>query len=98
MEKSSAISEKDKTSWKECLVEQLISSEESDDDGSFVIHSLPWRSEKVDNFFSGLDRKSDKKKTKKSKMMTFQRIKGLRSNRPRPSLEKVPEWALNPSH
>ena len=47
LEKSTSTSHKDKQRWRECLVEELISSEESEEDGSFLVHLLPWRSEKV---------------------------------------------------
>ena len=96
LQKSSAISEKDKTPWRECLVEELVSSEESDEDGAFVIHPLPWRSEKVTTFFTSLNRKGDRRKSRKSKMMTFERKTGFMSDRARPCPGSVPDWALRP--
>ena len=61
VQKSAAISDKDKALWKECLLEELVSSEDSDEDGSFFVRPLPWRSEKVNNLFTSLDRKLEKK-------------------------------------
>ena len=41
LQKSTSTSEKDKEKWKECLIEDLISSEDSDEDGSFLVRPLP---------------------------------------------------------
>ena len=60
VQKSAAISDKDKALWKECLLEELVSSEDSDEDGSLFTHPLPWRGEKVNNLFTSLDRKLEK--------------------------------------
>ena len=57
----------------------------------FVVRPLPWRSDKVNSFFSSLDSKFSKNQSKKSAMMTIHRSKGLPSDRPRPS--SVPDWA-----
>ena len=56
-----------------------MSSEDSEEDGSFLTRPLPWRSEKVNKFFSSLDQKLEKKRSKKSKMMTFERKTGQES-------------------
>ena len=69
-----------------------MSSEESDDDGLFTIHPLVGRREKVKKLFSCLDHKTDKRKSKKSKLMTQERTEGLPSDRPAP--HDVPEWAV----
>ena len=44
LHKTTAIPEKDKAMWMECLVPEVMSSEDSEDDGSFTVRSLPWRS------------------------------------------------------
>lgn len=89
-------SDKDKEKWKECLIEELISSEDSEDDGSFLIRPLPWRSEKVTSFFCNLDKKQDKKKSHRSKIMTFERKTGPPSQRSKPLDGSVPAWAIRP--
>lgn len=61
---------------------------------NFVVRPLPWRSDKVNSFFSSLDSKFIKNQSKKSVMMTIHRSKGLPSDRSRPS--NVPNWALQP--
>ena len=94
LEKSTSTSAKGKQRWRECLVEELISSEDSEEDGSFLIRPLPWRSEKVDKFIYSLDQKLNKKRSKKSKMMTFGRKAGPESHRAKPPTGSVPTWAV----
>jgi len=48
----------------------------------------------VDSFFSSLDMKSNKNRSKKSAMITIHRTKGLSSDHSRPS--DIPDWALKP--
>ena len=67
LQKSTSTSEKDKEKWKECLIEELISSEDSEEDGTFIVRPLPWRAEKVSNFFCGLDKKRTKSAQRKVK-------------------------------
>ena len=73
-----------------------MSSEESNDedeeDSTFVIRPLLWRSDKVNALFASLDSKFNKNQSKKSAMMTIHRSKGLPSDRTRPT--RVPDWAL----
>ena len=96
LEKSTSTSENDKEKWKECLIEELISSEDSDEDGSFLVRPLPWRAEKVTNLFCSLDKKQDKKRSKKSKIMTFERKTGLPSYRTKPMERSIPAWTVRP--
>ena len=42
---------------KRCLIEELISSEDNDEDQSFIVRLLPWRADRVYR----LDKKQDKK-------------------------------------
>ena len=61
-------------------------------DAKFVVRPLPWRSEKCESFFLSLDHKHAKGQSKKSSLMTYQRTKGLPSDRPKP--DGVPVWAV----
>ena len=90
LHKSTSTSEKDKEKWKECLIEDLISSEDSDEDGSFLVRPLPWRADKVTNFLCSLDKKQDKKRSRKSKIMTLERKTGLASMHAKPIAGSVP--------
>ena len=91
---SDATLESEKAKIEECLCVDLLSSEDSDEDGSFIIHPLPWRSRKVDNILRSLDRKVDRKKSKRSKLMTFHRNEGSISSRPKPPKGYFSEWIL----
>lgn len=92
--KTAAISEKDKETWLQCLVPELMSSEDSEDDGAFLVRPLPWRSDKASNFIAALDHKGKKKRSRRSKVMSFTRKVGDLSDRSRPS--GVPSWAVKP--
>ena len=48
---SDATLESEKAKIEECLCVDLLSSKDSDEDGSFIIHPLPWRSQKVDDTY-----------------------------------------------
>ena len=94
MMKSSALSEETKKKWKPAFVPELISSEESDgtdDDASFTIRPLVWRSDKVTNFFSHLEKKNNNS-TQRNKRMSLKRKVGLPSDRPPPA--SLPEWMI----
>ena len=68
LRQSSAVSEKDKAKWMDCIFLEIISSEDSgddsDEDGSFVVRPMPWRSDKASSFLLSLDRKHDKKQSR----------------------------------
>jgi len=94
LRKSTSTSEASKEKWKECLIEEQISSEDSDEDGTFFVHLLLWRADKVSSFSRSLDRKQDKRRSKKSKVMTFERKTGLPSEHPKPMRGSVPVWTV----
>jgi len=50
------LSEKDREKWCEVFATEMMSSEGSDD-ASIVVRPLQWCSNRVDNFFSQLDKK-----------------------------------------
>lgn len=76
------------------FIPELMSSEESEDDGTYTIRPLPWRSEKVTDLFYRLDGKIDKKKSKRSKRMTSDRFKGDPSDRTVPTDMSIPSWCV----
>ena len=73
------------------FIAKLISSEESadEDEGQFLVRPLHWRSEKVDDLFATLDRKYRKRQTIRSKKVSFERMEGLPSDRPKPQNETL---------
>ena len=48
----STMSERDKKKWNSIIINEFMSSEESDDDSSCITkRPLPWRSARASNFF-----------------------------------------------
>ena len=80
---------------------EFMSSEESDteDSENLLKQSIPWRSNKVNNFFSELDKLQDKHRTGHRKRQRKTRLLiGDSSSRPVPISvggEKSPSWAIN---
>ena len=94
LEKTRALPEHDKPLWKESLIVELMSSEESEDDKAFTIHPLPWRSMKATDFMHCLDSKHEKKKSRKSRVMTYERHEGSLSDWPKPVDGSIPAWCI----
>ena len=92
--KTTAIPEGEKGKFKESLLGTLMSSEDSDDSGSFDVRPLPWRSHSATDFFNALDKKHEKRLSQKSRMMMYSRKQGLASDRPKPATGSVPAWCL----
>ena len=75
------------------VVKEFISSEESGEEDIsngekrqvILVKPLPWRAAKVDRFFTQLDHKAQKNKSKQSKQQTLPRVVGARSARPKPT-------------
>lgn len=55
------MNEKDQAKWISVIIQEFMSSEDSDDEGAGTIikHPLQWRSPKVDDFFKNLDKLTD---------------------------------------
>ena len=74
------------------MVKEFMSSEESGEDEQegerkqvIIVKRLPWRAGRIDRFFSQLDKKACKNKSKQSKQQTLQRVIGSVSHRPKPT-------------
>ena len=76
------------------LLVDLMSSEESDDDESFIVHPLSWRSQKYKNFIENLDEAGSNSISVKSKRMRSKRILGTISERPCPDLPSTLSWTI----
>lgn len=92
--KTKTISERQKPPFRASLLPCLMSSEDSEDDGTFSIRPLPWRSDKASVVYHTLDEKHDRRRSTKSKMMTFERKIGMPSDRKKPHAKSVPDWCL----
>ena len=79
--------------FKGVLIPEMMSSEESEDDGTFSISLLPWRSSSASDFFYGLDDKHTRSSLKSQKMC-FERCEGRKSDRAKPTVKGVPQWCF----
>ena len=91
-----SFSDADRVKWKKIFNTEFMSSDESgEEDGSavFIVKKLPWRSERVSNFFERLDTARTSRKTEQASRQTKPRIyKDFNSSRPAP--RGVPSWAV----
>ena len=90
LKKTTSVIEEYKKKFEPCLVQEVISSEESSDEGEFIVRPLPWRSDQLTELFLGLDRKHNKRASPRSKRMSFSRKQGMPSDQPKPS--NLPDW------
>ena len=80
---------------------EFMSSEESDteDSENLLKRCIPWLSNKVNNFFSELDKLQEKHRTGQGKHQRKTRVLiGKCSSRPVPISvggKKIPSWAIN---
>jgi len=80
---------------KKCLTMEFMSSEDEEDDGSFSIRPLPWRSEVFEKILQELDAKTRLSQSKKSKRQTILRKIGEPSARPPPEhIEREDTWSI----
>ena len=100
--KKLSYNEKDKEKLEKVLVMEMMSSEEShegggEDDGDkgvLIVRPLPWRNQRVINFFSRLDQKAASEKSQQARRQTKKRVCGYDSTRPKPRQE-LPAWAFS---
>ena len=74
-----------------------MSSEESDDGGSFTVRPLSWRSQKATDIMCCLDDRHVRRSSERSRRMTFDRLEGPVSDRIRPVAESIPKWSMTES-
>ena len=99
--KSSTMTDEQKKKWMPCLVPDMMSSEESEDGDeeqtTFQVHPLPWRSDKVTAFIKKLDLIKSKNCTSQwSKRMAVKHSIGLPSDRLPP--DSLSEWMVKKSN
>ena len=96
--RTTAMTDEQKKKWSACLTLDLMSTEESsaengDSGAHFFVRELPWRSDRVKNFFHSLDHKHTKNQSARSRRMSFERcLADLPSDRPCPF--GLPEWMI----
>ena len=92
--KTKSVPDTEKAALQKSLDTALMSSEDSDEDGTFIVRPLSWRSKKAADFYHSLDTKFEKRQSIRSRLMTFQRQEGMVSDRLPPPPGSVPTWCL----
>lgn len=75
---------------------QYMSSEQTDseDEGSFIVRPLPWRSDDFDKLVKKLDQKHENKLSKRSRRQNNIRKVGAVSSRKKPEVVPGHEWVF----
>ena len=98
--KSSTMTDEQKNKWMLRLIPDMMSSEESEDGDeeqtTFQVHPLLWRSDKVTAFIKKLDLKSKNSTSQRSKHMAVKRSIGLPSDRLPP--DSLSKWMVKKSN
>ena len=98
MLEKSRLSDEDKRSWRMVIIPELMSSESSctdSDDDTLIKRQLPWRSEKVTEFFLKLDSHSkETKSTQAKRQMKARLLSDDVSTRDIPGNIRLPSWAI----
>ena len=94
----STVNDHQKSKFLAVLVPEFMSSEESGEDSenedTYTVRAIPWRSSRVDNLFDQLDGEVLRSMSKQSKRQLKKRILSEEhSGRPIPS-GKFPSWAF----
>ncbi len=74
------------------VTNEMMSSEDSGEDDTIVVHPLPWRSDYVSSMFRKIDDYCHAKKSPQARRQMKSRIVGSRSNRVAPP--DLPQWAV----
>ena len=84
--------------WDTIMTTAIMSSEESgydEEEEVLFVHPLPWRSAKVDHFFSTLDKKGMETKSPQARRQMKKRVQGSVSVHNIPLDHCLPKWAIN---
>ncbi len=92
--KNSKLNEDQKKKWNTVITNDFMSSEESGEDDTIVVHPLPWRSEYCTKMFRKIDAYCDNHKSPQAKRQKKPRAFGDVSSRPQPKMEEYPSWAF----
>ena len=92
--KNSKLTEDQRKKWLTVITNDYMSSEESGEDNSIIVHPLPWRSEYVSSMFKRIDAYCEKKKSPQAKRQMKQRIQGRVSRRQPVVDEMMSRWAI----
>ena len=92
--KNTRLSEEQKAKWLKVMQNEYMSSEESGDDDTIVVHPIGWRSEYVNKMFQRIDAYCSSKKSSQARRQTKKRVTGSISSRPKPAVSTI-TWAIS---
>ena len=93
--KNCKMTEDQKKKWLGVMTNDYMSSEESGEDDSIVIHPSLWRSDYVNTMFQRVDSYAENKKSPQAIRQMKRRVCGLASSRPPPVVDQtVLKWAI----
>ena len=91
--KNSKLSEESRQKLLSVMTNDFMSSEESGDDDTIVVHPLTWRSQYVKVMFQRIDAYNKNAKSPQARRQMKQRSNGSVSSRVSPS--DAPEWSVS---
>ena len=92
--KNSKLSDEQRKKWLAVVKNEYMSSEESGEEDTIVVHRLPWRSEYVNKMFTKIDEYCYHKKSPQAIRQMKARKVGSPSGRSKPLCATEPEWAF----
>ncbi len=92
IQRNGKLSTEGKAKWMKVMRNDVMSSEESGDDGKNIIRPLKWRSEYVDKMFDKIDQYYGAHKSPQALRQTKERVIGEPSDRCQP--QDLPDWAI----
>ena len=93
--KSKKLSDDAKKKWMKVMSNDCMSSEESGDEGTVIVHPLTWRSNTVNEMFKKISEVCKGNKSSQAKRQMKARTLGSNSRRPKPTVDMDTTWAVN---
>lgn len=94
--KKSTVPDKEKDKWAKVLIADVMSSEERDSDNEeiLLIKPLPWRADKVTQFFQQLDEKIEQSKKAQAKRQRKRRVLSNALSTCSKPITALPVWSV----
>ena len=93
IKKNGKLTEEQRVKWLKVVSNEYMSSEESGEDDTLLVHPIPWRSQYVDQMFKKIDAFCTNKRSPQARRQMKQRSVGSPSSRQCP-IDSAPEWAV----
>lgn len=90
--KNSKLTEQARQKWLKVVTNEMMSSEESGDEDTMIMHPLPWRSDYVTSMFRKIDAYAQARRSPQARRQMKSRSEGSVSARSAPP--DLPSWSL----